>query len=240
MLAGDSCSRVSRAGHGRVPFADGTPSSRKKFTPVDHWLMTSEIDVQLFVQAALYEAAQAPADDGTPARGKARAREVAAYGPRLAVLNHIPFAVPFEVRVAVFHGWAWMDMRAQAGGDASATDVINPRARWHSMFRESGRTSTEVTVRRGHIAEDGFDRLGDADLKGRIKITFIDEWGNEEAGIDGGGVFKEFFTSLCKEVFDTDRGLWLANRVNELYPNPHGYATEGQYSHSKCSDISAN
>jgi ubiquitin-protein ligase E3 C len=47
------------------------------------------------------------------------------------------------------------------------------------------------------------------------------------AGIDGGGVFKEFFTSLCKEVFDTDRGLWLANKQHELYPNPHSYATEG-------------
>ena len=46
------------------------------------------------------------------------------------------------------------------------------------------------------------------------------------AGIDGGGVFKEFFTSLCKEVFGTDRGLWLANVKNELYPNPHAYATE--------------
>lgn len=46
------------------------------------------------------------------------------------------------------------------------------------------------------------------------------------AGIDGGGVFKEFLTSLCKEVFDTDRGLWLANKKNELYPNPHSYATE--------------
>jgi hypothetical protein len=39
-------------------------------------------------------------------------------------------------------------------------------------------------------------------------------------------VFKEFFTSLCKEVFDTDRGLWLANKRNEIYPNPHSYATE--------------
>lgn len=48
------------------------------------------------------------------------------------------------------------------------------------------------------------------------------------AGIDGGGVFKEFFTSLCMEVFDTDRGLWLANKKNELYPNPHSYATEGK------------
>lgn len=39
-------------------------------------------------------------------------------------------------------------------------------------------------------------------------------------------MFKEFLTELCKEVFDTDRGLWLANQKNELYPNPHTYATE--------------
>ena len=42
-------------------------------------------------------------------------------------------------------------------------------------------------------------------------------------------MFKEFFTSLCKEVFDTDRGLWLANVKNELYPNPHAYATEREF-----------
>ena len=42
-------------------------------------------------------------------------------------------------------------------------------------------------------------------------------------------MFKEFFTSLCREVFDTDRGLWLANKKNELYPNPHAYATERRF-----------
>ena len=91
----------------------------------------------------------------------------------------------------------------------------------------------------------GFDRLKGADLKAPIEITFIDQeecvvsflclffkkhcsrsrhspglCGNW-AGIDGRGVFKEFFTSLCKEIFDTDGGLWLANKKNELYPNPH-------------------
>ena len=45
-------------------------------------------------------------------------------------------------------------------------------------------------------------------------------------GIDGGGVFKEFLTSLAKEVFDSDRGLWLSTEQHELYPNPHSYATD--------------
>lgn len=34
--------------------------------------------------------------------------------------------------------------------------------------------------------------------------------------------------SLSKEVFDTERGLWLVNDQNQLYPNPHEYATEGK------------
>ncbi|KAF8239228.1 hypothetical protein L208DRAFT_1041656, partial [Tricholoma matsutake] len=76
------------------------------------------------------------------------------------------------------------------------------------------------------VAQDGFDKLGEADLKALVEISFIDQFGAEEVGIDGGGVFKEFFTSLCKEVFDTDWGLWLANVKNELYLNPHAYATE--------------
>jgi hypothetical protein len=48
-------------------------------------------------------------------------------------------------------------------------------------------------------------------------------------GIDGGGLFKEFLTSLSKEVFDTNRGLWLVTDENELYPNPHSYAKEGEF-----------
>jgi ubiquitin-protein ligase E3 C len=54
----------------------------------------------------------------------------------------------------------------------------------------------------------------------------MSRFGEEEQGIDGGGLFKEWLTSLSKEVFDTDRGLWLATEQNELYPNPHAYAKE--------------
>ena len=40
-------------------------------------------------------------------------------------------------------------------------------------------------------------------------------------------MFKEFLTSLAKEVFDSDRGLWLSTEQHELYPHPHSYATDG-------------
>ena len=162
--------------------------------------------------------------------------------PRLGVLNNIPFAIPFEIRVSIFRHFV-------------ANDMVTPGVDRHS--RRSPRT--HVSVRRGSVAQDGFDKLDGTDMKAPIEIAFIDQFGQEEyvfflfflfvfvvldwiilwlnlvryrAGIDGGGVFKEFFTSLCKDVFDTDRGLWLANKKNELYPNPHTYATERKSSSS--------
>ena len=46
--------------------------------------------------------------------------------------------------------------------------------------RIMNRRGAKVTVRRGMVAQDGFDRLGDTDLKGTISITFIDQFGQEE------------------------------------------------------------
>jgi len=79
-----------------------------------------------------------------------------------------------------------------------------------------------VSAWRGSIAQDAFDKLNWVDIKAPIEITILNQFGQEEV-IDGGG---EFITSLCKEMIDTNRGLWLANKKNELYPNPHSYATE--------------
>ncbi|EIW51561.1 HECT-domain-containing protein [Trametes versicolor FP-101664 SS1] len=182
--------------------------SRRTFTPKDHWLVTSQLDMTSFIQAAIFEEQELSQPENGRATSMSK-RQIAYLSPRLGVLNNIPFAIPFDVRVGIFRRFVINDMQSR-GLDS---------------FR--GRMSTtRVTVRRTNIAQDGFDRLGDVDLKTPIAITFMDQFGNEEAGIDGGGVFKEFLTSLCKEVFDSDRGLWLANKKNELYPAPHSYATE--------------
>ncbi|THV03800.1 HECT-domain-containing protein [Dendrothele bispora CBS 962.96] len=160
-------------------------------------------------------------------------RQQTYLSPRLAILNNVPFAIPFHVRVAIFRSFVNQD-RARHRERMNAVHNSNTRSRRvgsMAMMEEfgmglGGNGRQRIAVRRGMIAQDGFDKLGEMDLKNPVEITFIDQWGEEEAGIDGGGVFKEFFTSLCKEVFDTDRGLWLMNKKNELYPNPHGYATE--------------
>ena len=70
--------------------------------------------------------------------------------------------------------------------------------------------------------QDGFEqlnKLGES-LKSRIQIRFIDRHGMEEAGIDGGGLFKEFMECLVKEGFDPNAALFKPTSDNRLYPNP--------------------
>jgi ubiquitin-protein ligase E3 C len=91
---------------------------------------------------------------------------MAYISPRLGILNNIPFAIPFAVRVEIFRRFVWNDMRA--------LDMET------GAF--SGFPKHKVVVRRGHIARDGYDGLNGlgAALKERIQITFIDQFGNEE------------------------------------------------------------
>ena len=92
-------------------------------------------------------------------------RQIAYLSPRLGVLNNIPFAVPFDVRVGIFRRFVVNDMGA----------------RGLSPWRRGGRLgTTRATVRRTHIAQDGFDKLGEADLRAPIAITFVDQFGQEE------------------------------------------------------------
>ncbi|KAI0061554.1 HECT-domain-containing protein [Artomyces pyxidatus] len=182
--------------------------SRRPFTPPEHWLVDNILGTTSFVNAAIFDDMQMANAPGTRALSK---RDLTYLSARLGVLHNIPFALAFNHRVEIFREFIAYDMETAGAG---RRDMSN----FHKRAR--------ATVRRGHVAEDGFDKLGDADLRMPIEIRFIDAFGEPEAGIDGGGVFKEFLTELCKEVFDTDRGLWLANKNNEIYPNPGAYATE--------------
>ncbi|KAH7101855.1 HECT-domain-containing protein [Auriculariales sp. MPI-PUGE-AT-0066] len=187
--------------------------SRRPFVPPQHWLLTSQIDVSSFVEAAVIEDTELTTPEELVSRGPRHTmskRQVAFMSPRLGVLHNIPFALPFEVRVAIFRAFVLNDQRRLG------IDMHHPGARHR------------IVIRRNRIAEDGFDHLNEmgANLKGSLAITFVDQFGQEEAGIDGGGVFKEFLTALSKEVFNADRGLWLETSQHELYPNPMSMATE--------------
>ncbi|KAL7689849.1 putative HECT domain-containing protein [Plasmopara halstedii] len=85
----------------------------------------------------------------------------------------------------------------------------------------------QVWVKRDEIVYDSFDffqkvcdSMSPAALKMRVKVTFINEQGLEEAGIDGGGVFKEYMDCLTKSAFSPEYGFFLETEEHLLYPNP--------------------
>ena len=44
--------------------------------------------------------------------------------------------------------------------------------------------------------------------------------GLDEAGIDGGGLFREFLSQLLRAAFDPNRGFFVLTKDQMLYPNP--------------------
>lgn len=72
------------------------------------------------------------------------------------------------------------------------------------------------------IVKDGFNKLGvlREQLKGTVKVHFVNESGLDESGIDMGGLYKEFLTTLIETAFHPDYGLFKFTQNKELYPNP--------------------
>jgi len=82
----------------------------------------------------------------------------------------------------------------------------------------------QARIRRRRCFKDAFEAfhpLGDS-LKEPIQITFIDAFDQQEAGIDGGGVTKEFLTTITKEAFHEEMPMhkFVENDQHLLYPNP--------------------
>ena len=225
--------------------------SRKQFLPPGHWLMTDKLEQEDFVSAVVAEEerqAQEEAensddeDDGSDdgvsffdagvysthagqrlsrhvrlerlRHRQVRAqkeRRLAEMGPKLEILKHMPFIVPFETRVTLFRQFINLD-RSRRGGDTP----------WFiGAFAKH-----QARIRRGQLFEDAYDqfyKIGDG-LKDAISITFVDKFDNPEAGIDGGGVTKEFLTSVTTEAFEgTDSSglrMFTLSDKNLLYPNP--------------------
>jgi len=123
------------------------------------------------------------------------------------ILRKLPQTVPFAQRVLIFNDYVKSDRQRTVGYDG-----YNP---FHNRVR--------ISIRRDHIFEDAFKQLKDKgqDLKNRVQIVFYNDYGLEEAGIDGGGVFKEFLTQFMQQAFDVGTGLWKLTDNQDLYPNPN-------------------
>lgn len=129
-----------------------------------------------------------------------------AQDPRLIpMLRDLPHFIPFQFRASLFTVGVKADM-----------DLQPNRLDWAQYQR--------VTIRRQYEVEDGFDQLNhlgaEGALRGHIRIKYLDAHGLEEAGIDGGGLFKEFLTNVIRAGFNPDFGLFKSTANSNIYPNP--------------------
>ncbi len=161
---------------------------------------------------------------------KRAARDIlrAAAGPKLEILRNMPFVIPFDMRVQIFRQFVYLDKNQRRGGN------IDPD-RWrlwvlnqHGGPFEPTPTGTnlisrhQAQIQRGRVLYDAQESFWDLNegLKEPIQITFVDEFGIQVAGIDGGGVTKEFLTSVTTDAFSPRESLFAANNKNSYYPNP--------------------
>ncbi|PYH41417.1 HECT-type E3 ubiquitin-protein ligase [Aspergillus saccharolyticus JOP 1030-1] len=161
----------------------------------------------------------------------ARRKQLEAVAPRLEILRNMPFFIPFATRVQIFrefiyrdqirrrHGFVDPDAWRMSVAEATMGRMIDGRPAAHDVLSRH-----HANIRRESVFEDAFQEfyeLGEG-LKEPIQITFIDKWNNAEAGIDGGGVTKEFLTSVTSEAFKStnEMSLFEENDQHLLYPNP--------------------
>ncbi|KAL8921558.1 MAG: hypothetical protein Q9208_005712 [Pyrenodesmia sp. 3 TL-2023] len=146
-------------------------------------------------------------------RKASRRKYLESVTPRLEILQNMPFFIPFATRVQIFRHFVLLDQVRRRG---TADHEI-----WHIR---ADRSSHRARVHRESIFDDAFDQLYKLNegLKEPIQISFVDKFGTTEEGIDGGGVTKEFLTSVTSEAFNSMSGLdmFVENDQHLLYPNP--------------------
>uniref|UniRef100_A0A8C7RJB4 Ubiquitin-protein ligase E3C n=1 Tax=Oncorhynchus mykiss TaxID=8022 RepID=A0A8C7RJB4_ONCMY len=187
---------------------------RRPFCPAGHWL-SEEVNIRADKVTQLYVPS---------ARHVWRTRRMGRIGPlqstldvgmeppqlsvseerHLAILTELPFVVPFEERVKIFQRLIYADKR-DVQGDGPLLDGII------------------VTIRRNYIYEDAYDKLSpdnEPDLKKRVRVHLLNAHGLDEAGIDGGGIFREFLNELLKSGFNPNQGFFKTTNEGLLYPSP--------------------
>ncbi|XP_054847107.1 ubiquitin-protein ligase E3C [Eublepharis macularius] len=195
--------------------------TRRNFCPLNHWLSEQE-NIKADKVTQLYVPS---------ARHVWRVRRMGRIGPlqstldvglepaplsvseerQLAILTELPFVVPFEERVKIFQRLIYAD-KQEVQGEGPFLDGIN------------------VTIRRNYIYEDAYDKLSpenEPDLKKRIRVHLLNAHGLDEAGIDGGGIFREFLNELLKSGFNPNQGFFKTTNEGLLYPNPAAHMLVG-------------
>ncbi|VAI01081.1 unnamed protein product [Triticum turgidum subsp. durum] len=192
---------LQNSGSGNKPLIDVTVrclnllyerDSRHRFCPSSLWLSPARTGrIPIAAAARAHEAAFASlvgTTSGIPTRS--------------SVLTTVPHVYPFEERVQMFREFIELDKASRrANGEVSGP----------------GPGSIEIVIRRGHIVEDGYRQLNclRSKLKSCIHVSFVSECGLPEAGLDYGGLSKEFLTDLSKAAFSPEYGLFTQTSTSD-------------------------
>ncbi|KAM5351989.1 hypothetical protein ACJ41O_004712 [Fusarium nematophilum] len=99
------------------------------------------------------------------------------------------------------------------------------------MSRKAINQFLELSVRRDCLVDDSLKAVsevigsGSEDIKKGLRITF-----KGEEGVDAGGLRKEWFLLLVREVFNPDHGMFLYDEDSQYcYFNPNSFETSDQF-----------
>ncbi|CAH3183448.1 unnamed protein product [Porites evermanni] len=166
-----------------------------EFYPKQKWIKLLKMQIDGFLnEEGEVEGAPKPGMSSATARN-------------MAILQHIPFVVPFKDRVKLLQRIIAKNRTATQG------DL-------HNFMMGP---AIDVTVNRNYIYQDAFDQLTEdkaPNLRQKLRVRMINAQGLEEAGVDGGGIFREFLSQLLKAGFDPKIGFFKSTHERLLYPNP--------------------
>ncbi|RLV92016.1 putative E3 ubiquitin-protein ligase HUL5 [Spathaspora sp. JA1] len=185
---------------------------RLKFLNQDFWIPSSiKFDIDTLIRLTAEEELEEDTEmeGGVPSFSFKNVQSPDTLA-KLEILKSMPYFISFKDRVRIFQALIELDRGRNTGA------MLNS-----FFFSETPGISADI--RRDHLLLDAFTAFNKSghNFKNRIQVQFYNEYG-KEAGIDGGGITKEFLTSVVKEGFNPENEFQLFKETiadNQLYPN---------------------
>ena len=117
---------------------------------------------------------------------------------QFAVLRVMPFSISFFARLHLFRS------------------VLEAEKK-----KLTTRPGAILRIRRKYVLQDSMRQMDKFTHDKRIQIQFVNDFGEDEAGIDAGGLIKDFLLDLSSILFNPNYGLFAQTKELLLYPNPN-------------------
>ncbi|GMI09473.1 hypothetical protein TrVE_jg9983 [Triparma verrucosa] len=132
------------------------------------------------------------------------------------ILETVPFCIDFEVRYDIFRGLILANQKI------THDELESIRAMAEGFTPPS---YVRIKVGRERLFLDSLEQLNKLGgrMKNKVQVSFVNSEGLDEAGIDGGGVFKEFMGELVRKGF-LEEEYFRETENHDLIPNslPNG------------------